>query len=904
VIAFLHRRITLRSAVALAVAVASTGLLLCTRPGGEGRQELVLRLIPKDAGDVFDAGTLADRIPVFTWRFRSPKDVSQWRVFNLGPHVAVTTTGLRVRFQGPDPQLRPNLVRTVGLEADQVDAIEVVVAGSRRDFRNRGSIQLYWSAPGQDFEEGRSLRLTAVQDMGDYVTTYTFPVVTHPLWAGRIDHLRLDPTSQPDDSVELRSVQGVKYRMNTELLQTVGARKVSLAGDLRSALLASPGRSLEWQFVVPANASFLFSYGVPENVGIPVRFSVSLERAGQPRLSIFHRMVGPGRHARSGVWHEGLIDLSSYANKRVKLVLEAIPEDSLDPRRGLPAWGNPEVWQKASARLPPNLILISLDTLRADHLSLYGYGRETSPNLDRWARRRAAVFMQAVAPSPWTLPSHASLFTGLDALRSGVNQGDPIPRSLKTIPERLRQAGYATVGVTGGGYVSRDYGFDRGFDSFSAWPAVGDAMEITGGLDRARHWLRTLADRPFFLFFHTYAIHAPYLPREPYFARFSGGRAEPPRFFPDFIPAVVQDGFLVRSRLPNEPDRATVISLYDAGIAFADEQVGKLLEDLRALDLERRTVVMVVSDHGEGLGERGLANHFYLYDFNLLVPLIVSLPDGRGAGRRFPEQVRLLDVPPTLLELAGTAPPADMDGVSLLPLLEASSRSERRDAWSYAASTNFGISLRTSEGQKYIFNNTAWPAPCGKEELYRPVADPTEQHDLAPDGSEAGPLRTRVGEFLRTRANGISVRFANGSSTVYTGSLEGTALHQVRTKVYEMPCPDVSWNELVGRIDFTVRPGKSFSVLLEGLHPGPLRIRGMGPGAPAGFEASLDPSELARPWQISYDGSGWRQRSAELALPQTGIVVRWVGDWRLVGATRSEVDQTTRDQLLGLGYIH
>ena len=329
-----------------------------------------------------------------------------------------------------------------------------------------------------------------------------------------------------------------------------------------------------------------------------------------------------------------------WEESSVSLVFETRAEGRIDRGRTLAAWAHPEVWRPASKPSPPNVIFVSLDTLRADRLSLYGNPRPTSPQLDRWARAHGVVFEKAVAPSPWTLPSHASMFTGLDALRHGVNHGYPVPPSLKVMADLFRRAGYATAAVTGGAYVSAEYGFDRGFDSFYAHRGWGDDEEMQAGVDRALAWLQHRDGQPFLLFLHTYAIHAPYRARQPYFTNLTGTAPPSALYLPESVPPAHEDGFQVRLRLvkqgrPMEPSDLAVLSgLYDSSIAYADAQLGRLFSALEARGLDRRTIVVVTSDHGEALGERGLASHAYLYDFNLLVPLVVAAPDGRGAGRR------------------------------------------------------------------------------------------------------------------------------------------------------------------------------------------------------------------------------------------------------------------------------
>jgi arylsulfatase A-like enzyme len=905
------RRFAARAALALlALASAAALVAACRGCGGGSRGEaLALRLIAGDPAEAYDPRQAGRAVAAFHWPLQQPRDLAGWRAAHLDLRHALHGGALRVRFARPDPAARPHLVRALDVDAAALDAVAVEASGPRRDFRNRGRLQLYWAGPGEDFAEERSLAVDAVQDMGAYSTTYTFPLAGHPRWAGRIAALRLDPTSAPDDTVHLHAVRGIDHEPAPERLAAALARdwKVELGDDLRPARVAAPGHPLQWTVDVPRAAKLRFAYGVSRGAAGPVRFALSLAGEGAP---LFEDTVAPS----APHWREAAVDLASVAGRRVTLAFEATAAAAWDPTRTVAAWGHPELWQAAARGPAPNVIVVSLDTLRADRLSLYGNPRPTSPLLDAWARRRAVVFESAVAPSPWTLPSHASLFTGLDALRHGVNHGYPVPRALPIMADLFRRAGYATLGVTGGGYVGAEFGFDRGFDSYYSHRQRGDDSEMEAGVERALGWLRRRRDQPFFLFFHTYAVHAPYRPRQPHFDRLEPGRAgTAAAYAPRRLETTAADGFLVRQQLLKlEPgrdgtaappsDHALVGALYDSSVAYADAQLGRLLQELAALGLERRTVVVVTSDHGEALGERELAGHAYLYDFNLMVPLLVAAPDGRGAGRRVGAQVRSVDVLPTVLELAGLPAPPGLDGASLLGLMDGRADAAPREAWSYAASTNFGVSLR-APGVKYIYNDTAWAPACGRAELYHLSTDPREERDLAPGAgrAEADRLRERVQRTLATQASGLMVQIANAGPDRLAGTIEAPFLHQVRTKSPGPECGEVAWNAARGGIDFTAAAGRSYRLLLEGVGPGELRLALHGRGQR--FEATLRPRELARPWQVAHGGSGWRVADAPGGAPATGVKVQWVGSVRVEESLPEQADPALRDRLRALGYV-
>ena len=786
-----------------------------------------------------------------------------------------------------------------GLDAAGVHVVEVMVSGPRRDFRTRGAVRVSWVSdakgdqPPEVHRQGRS-------EVGEYEGTFRFDVGGHPRWRGAIKRVRIEPSTTPEDRAVVRSVRALAWDPRPDAWVALSQRswRVRIGDDLRTGFVGPAGSSLERAIDVPPHAVFRFSYGTTGPVAAPVVFEVVAGLEGEVAAAVASETVGPNGRA-AGAWHEGSVDLSPWAGRRLRLGLRARSEGRLDVHRGVPAWGNPEVWVAGRPR-PPSVVLIMIDTLRADRLSLYGHRRTTSPNLDRWARDNAVVFENAFAPSPWTLPSHASLFTGLDAVRHGVNQGYPLPPTFPTLSEAFRRAGYATVGVTGGVYLTPEFGFDRGFDSFVAWRGEEEG-ELRAGLERALARLDELGSRPFFLFFHTYEVHAPFRPREPYYSAF-GGRSPvgPTTLLPAALPPCADDGYQVRQRPERDgaevsaDDIRTLRQLYDAGVAYTDAHLGRLLERVRAL--RPPPIVVVTSDHGEALGERGLAGHAYLYDFNLRVPLVVSAP-GLPPGR-VTSQVRLIDLPPTLTDLAGLPPLRDIDGTSLRPLLTGRGESAGRDAWSYAASTNQGVALRVDGRWAYFFNNTAWSGACGHEELYDFRVDRTERTDLAP-GSPSPELRRRVAQHLQSWSSGLVVRFQNGGSSAFRGAISAPFFHQVRAKTWGVTCPKVSWRERTGDVGFLVEPGERFDVVLEAVASEPVRISCHPTDAPV----ELDPGSLTRPRTVAWAGGRCSALPEGSSPPPVGLTLQWIGDPRAQQAARPPSDSDVLEQLRALGYV-
>jgi len=312
-----------------------------------------------------------------------------------------------------------------------------------------------------------------------------------------------------------------------------------------------------------------------------------------------------------------------------------------------------------------NLILISIDTLRADHLGCYGYREDTSPNIDEFART-ALQFTRAYAPTAATLPSHATMFTSLQpgAHQAEVERSIPLPREVTTLAEVLRDAGYRTAAVVDGGQLSPAWGLDQGFESYEVRQMEGFRSILPLALDK----LKQLEDEKFFLFVHTYDVHTPYTPTQEdmqrFFHNYRGGLRTP-------IGDPVAVGLSRRELPADSNDIRFVEAAYDAGISWTDGQVGRLLAGISELGLDANTIVVITSDHGEAFGEHEwVALHLYsLFEELLHVPLVVRLPDRALAGSAFDYNVGLVDLMPTVLELLMVPYEGPMQGSSVTPML-------------------------------------------------------------------------------------------------------------------------------------------------------------------------------------------------------------------------------------------
>lgn len=372
-------------------------------------------------------------------------------------------------------------------------------------------------------------------------------------------------------------------------------------------------------------------------------------KTGQKTQQLLRTRVDP-EEVREG-WVDHRLDLSALAGQQVAFQFSSsVARSGAAPAFSVPVWGAPEILVRREDEGRRNLILISLDTVRADSVLTEAFGARLTPALDALAAR-GVVFEEAIAPYNSTTASHMSLLTGVYPVLHRVNY--PAMRlapSIPTLAEILSQNGYQTAAITENAMISAGAGFARGFDSYRE---NRSALDAAGHVDEtfrdARRWLERHADERFFLFLHTYEAHAPYKPK--------GGTL-------DLFQEISEE-----ERAANR--YAPFMREYAAEIRYLDEVLSELIEDLERLALLERSVLIVTSDHGEEFGEHDSMGHSKtVYDEVLRVPLILVAPGLVPAGRRVPEQVSLVDVKPTLLDLLGIPAPAEMHGTSLRALMD------------------------------------------------------------------------------------------------------------------------------------------------------------------------------------------------------------------------------------------
>jgi arylsulfatase A-like enzyme/Tfp pilus assembly protein PilF len=464
--------------------------------------------------------------------------------------------------------------------------------------------------------------------------------------------------------------------------------------------------------------------------------------------------------------------------------------------------------QSSSAHAPPpSVVLITIDTVRADHLGCYGYRRIETPSIDQLASE-GIRFEHAYAQVPLTLPSHTVIMTGTYPMFNGVRDltSPGLTTTLPTLAEIFQKNGYRTAAFVSSFVLNSMWGLKRGFEVYddetdqargaSSSPSL---LERRGDrtMERALAWLDSHADRPFFLWVHLYDPHSPYRPPEPYFSRYAG-------------------------------------HLYDGEIAFDDAQLALLFARLRQLKLYDGALIVLTSDHGESLGEHGEAEHgFFIYNATVHVPLIVKLPGASHGSRVVADPAGLVDLAPTIAELC-RIPRRFTQSFQGHPLVgvqehEGAPSAPAVYAESYYPRNTFGWhELRALITSQYKYINTT------RAELYDLERDSDEMHDLA-----AG--QSALAAALRDELQALEGRFTNTSLAQNPSPLDSETLEKLRSLGYVgYQAPAAGSDSRLSRAD----PKDKIQVLNQMLHAGDLRSQQRFAEA-NGILASLERSDPA-----------------------------------------------------------
>ncbi len=478
--------------------------------------------------------------------------------------------------------------------------------------------------------------------------------------------LAIMPTDGLLDLVAIKSVRVIPRK--ADFPKMAGRDFIGKRDEFRNCVYVHSPATITYETAIPKSASLTVGMGITEANG-PVTFRVVADGSTE----LMKKTV-----TDAFAWEDASIDLSSYAGRNIRIDFE-----TSSPREGTVALWTSPVLTTAAPKQRPNVIIYLIDTLRADHASLYGYPRKTTPFLDQLGAQ-GLVFDDCQVQAPWTKPSVASLLTSLYSYTHGiVNDYDMVPAGSPALAEELRKAGYVTAGVVANPFAGRISGLQRGFDFLDEWSVIQryrtdkeDRGTDSAAVNRIVFpWLEQHKNEPFFLYAHTTDPHAPYRPPAGFEEKFANP-AETPKFDREYkqMRDVRQygGGTVVdragTKRAGVDPDRfiRQAIDRYDGEVLFNDSNLQKLVEKLKDLGVLDNTLLIVVSDHGEEFWEHGWTAHGQsLYTelahgvFMMYGPKLIPTP------RRVAEPVQLIDVMPTILDLLGLPMPEMVQGQSL-----------------------------------------------------------------------------------------------------------------------------------------------------------------------------------------------------------------------------------------------
>jgi arylsulfatase A-like enzyme len=427
-----------------------------------------------------------------------------------------------------------------------------------------------------------------------------------------------------------------------------------------------------------------------------------------------------------------------------------------------------------SDALPPRIIiLIVADTLRADHMGCYGYPKKTTPSLDRFAED-CVIFDRAYSPIPATLPAHMSILTGFypDAHRAAKDKSRALSPEIATLTEKIKEAGYNTTGFVSSILLKGDIGFQRGFDDYRL---VDENLTFADRLNSlAIEWLNqtaTNSDSKAFLFIHYYDVHSDFFRsfenKLPYYA--------PKEFIEIFCPhpelSLANDHQvdsyasqylidLTKQRIRvSEPARESIAGLYDAGVAYFDDQLGELFSRLKEKGIYEDSLIILTADHGEELQEHGEFLHNQTYEETIRVPLLIKFPRGQFTPGRKDNPVGLIDIMPTLLEYLKIPMRKGVQGESFLAMVQDGIEDEREIFSKGNAIHGWKFYSLTGKRYKLIYNETT-----GEKELYdleKDYGETTNVADQHPDLTDK--LTERIQEIIQTNAT-LARKFQKGSA--------------------------------------------------------------------------------------------------------------------------------------------
>ena len=754
-----------------------TAVLACTVACGSLPEPVAVRLVDLFQPDMVSGSPVVDPPRRTEWRFDGALpdevDFADTGGVEAGPGVS----GLDIRdgrlvghTTSDFPLLRVERVGETDPD-DQVHAIEVRMRAS-----DGANLQVAFSASEtvefpalQGAMGGAPFAIRTPIVAGDDLQTYTLtPVQT--VAASTVRHLVVRPIDVEGAEFEIESLRVVFRKEHLANIPS-GVGWHGLDEVYLESLVSRAPETLSFDITLGARPWLDLTLGTIDN--LPVTFQVE---ASRPDGSATTRLLAQTLTTAER-WERRRLDLAAFAGETMRLSLSL----AADTDGAIGLWGSPVVRndgarpaavdQGSSASSagslgvrPRGVILIQVDTLRRDHLDLYGYERETAPVLSRFAAE-GATFRRTTAQATWTKVSTPSTLTSLYPLSHGVrNFADRLPASAETLAEQYRAAGYATLAYSSVPFTGQFSNMHQGFEelhessSVDATPSSKTAREY---VDRLSGWLGRHRDVPFFVFLHVFDPHDPFEPRDPYATIWAdpAHKAEHEEQL-EAVREHIENPILAQFGMPDrraleaaEIDPENYVDYdqdwYDGSIRGMDVELGRLVERLRALGIDDDTLVVFMSDHGEEFLDHDRMFHGHtIYNELTQVPLVMRWPGGIPSGVTVDENVQLIDIMPTLLDLSGLPHPDGLQGRSLLPFL--ADGADTVSAW--AARLSFSEKARTSgapplplaDNESYavieddwlLIHNRERPDDAPEFELYDMVADPLNLTNVADPQTE------------------------------------------------------------------------------------------------------------------------------------------------------------------------
>ncbi len=491
--------------------------------------------------------------------------------------------------------------------------------------------------------------------------------------------IAIQPTDASGSTFEIESIRLIMRKDYLASIPT-GVSWQGLSGIFQESVVMRAPEKLQFTVTLPQNPALELNLGTIENY--PVTFNLSIQQKGWNReQNLLSRTITTPQR-----WDRNLIDLSRFAGQTALIQFSLSAEKS----GTLGIWGNPVIrnrqTESAQKEKPQRVILIWTDTLRKDHLHTFGYSRETSPNISKLASQ-GVKFADAIAQATWTKVATPSMLTSLYPMTNTVhNFYDRLPSSATTLAEVFYNAGYATVNYCGNLFTGKFSNLHQGFEEVNEDISLSDpnsSKNSRESMDKFLPWLESHKSVPFFAFLHLYDPHDPYKPKAPYDTLWADpARDKQQQLEEKKVLDAVTNPLMRLFKMPtkDEFEKAGVdpkpfiqynIDLYDGSIRGMDAEIGRMIEKLKELDLDKKTMIVIAGDHGEEFLDHGKTFHGQsLYGELTDVTLLFWAPQYLPKNKVVPETVEIVDLMPTILELCNLRGPKEMQGESLVPLMK------------------------------------------------------------------------------------------------------------------------------------------------------------------------------------------------------------------------------------------